>query len=291
MADIYSELWLSYSSIRDYLECPRSYFFKNVYRDSATGHKIRIVSPRLSLGYIIHSVFEELSYLKKEERFSRPILERLDALWPTIHGKKGGFTSQIQEEEYKKKAQSMLKNVIKNPGPLASFALKLKMDLPHFFLSEELGIVLCGKIDWIEYLPDTDTIHIIDFKTGKHEEDPKSLQISIYTLLATKCQKRPVSKTSYWFLERENGLVSIKLPDLKQTERELLKISKQILLSTKLGRFKCTKGDMGCKYCKPYEAIISGNAEYIGVDSSMRDLYLLFDNGFTTDDNRDSVIL
>jgi RecB family exonuclease len=39
----------------------------------------------------------------------------------------------------------------------------------NFYLSEEDNIILNGLVDWIEYLDD-DTLHLIDFKTGKHEE-------------------------------------------------------------------------------------------------------------------------
>ena len=70
----------------------------------------------------------------------------------------------------------MLQRVIKHPGPVAKLAVKIKQDLPYYWLSEEDNIILCGKIDWLEYLPDQDGVHIIDFKTSKYDEAPQSLQ-------------------------------------------------------------------------------------------------------------------
>ena len=59
-----------------------------------------------------------------------------------------------------------------NPGPLRNLAVKIKSDLPSYWLSEEDNIMLCGKIDWLEYLKEEDAIHIIDFKTGKKGKAP-----------------------------------------------------------------------------------------------------------------------
>ncbi|QQS44706.1 PD-(D/E)XK nuclease family protein [Candidatus Roizmanbacteria bacterium] len=98
---------------------------------------------------------------------------------------------------------------------MARKAVKIKEDLPHYWLSEEDNIILCGKIDWLEYLPETDSVHIIDFKTSKYDEDGDSLQLPIYYLLVTNTQKREVSKASYWYLERNDDLTEKELPDEK----------------------------------------------------------------------------
>jgi ATP-dependent helicase/DNAse subunit B len=65
----------------------------------------------------------------------------------------------------------------------------MKEDLPHYWLSEDDGIILCGKIDWLQYLPDTDSVHIVDFKTSKNKEKANSLQLPIYLLLVSNTQK------------------------------------------------------------------------------------------------------
>ena len=39
-----------------------------------------------------------------------------------------------------------------------------------FFISGEENIILCGKIDWLEYVPSDGSLRVIDFKTGRSDE-------------------------------------------------------------------------------------------------------------------------
>jgi hypothetical protein len=162
---------------------------------------------------------------------------------------------------------------MQHPGPIANQAVKIKMDLPHYWLSEEEGIILCGKIDWLEWLPDIRSVSIIDFKTGKGEEDPNSLQLPIYHLLVANCQKWPVIKACYWYIEREDELRENDLPPLDEAYDKVLAIAKQIKLARKLEVYKCPTS--GCPACKPFEAILRGEGEHVGVDEINRDIYTL----------------
>ena len=201
MPDKFTATWVSHTSISDFLRCPRAYFLKNVYRDPKTRHKIKLMSPALALGSAVHEVLESLSVLPKQTRFSESLISKFENVWQKVSGRNGGFTNSESEYKYKTRGQDMLRRVMNNPGHLVNPAVKIQMDLPQFWLSEEDNIMLCGKVDWLEYLPETDSVHIIDFKTGKSEEDPASLQLSIYHLLVHHCQKYKVSMASYWYLD------------------------------------------------------------------------------------------
>ena len=48
----------------------------------------------------------------------------------------------------------------------------------------------------------------------------------------------------------------------------------EIQLATKLQRFKCKEPDGGYS-CKPYEALIKGEGELIGVGTYKEDIYIL----------------
>jgi len=152
--DKYTATWVSHSSISDFLKCPRVYYLKNVYKDPRTGHKIQLMSPPLALGQAVHEVLESLSLLPKDTRFDKPLPERFEKAWQKISGERGGFSDKEEEERYKKRGQAMLERVVKDPGPLKNLAVKIKMDLPYFWLSKEDNIILCGKVDWLEYLPE-----------------------------------------------------------------------------------------------------------------------------------------
>lgn len=131
-------------------------------------------------------------------------------------------------------------------------------------------------------------MHIIDFKTGKKEEDEHSLQLPIYHLLVHYCQKRAVTGMSYWYLEFSDELKGKELPDLVSSQEEILLQAKKIKLAKQLDRFLCPHGD-GCFMCRPYEAILRGEAEHIGVDQNGREVYIPSES--SPQDEEDSVIL
>lgn len=274
MPDKFAATWISHSSLTDFLTCPRAYYLKNVYKDPKTGHKIQLTCPPMTLGLVVHAVLESRSKLAVADRFKQPLLEQFEELWKPFTGKQGGFVSASEEERYKARGEQMLKNVMDNPGPLAKLAVKVKEDLPFYWLSETEEIILCGKIDWLEYLPEQDGVRIVDFKTGKHQEKDGSLQLPIYHLLVHNIQHRTVVDACYWYLENSDGMVHKVLPSLEEAHEQVYTLAKQVRLARKLGLFKCPQGEAGCQACKPYEAILRGEGEYLGV-RDRRDVYAL----------------
>ncbi|KKS80623.1 MAG: hypothetical protein UV54_C0002G0035 [Candidatus Beckwithbacteria bacterium GW2011_GWA2_43_10] len=271
--DKYSAVWVSHSSISDWLSCPRAYFLKNVYKNPLTRKKLAIVSPPLSLGQTVHGVIEGLSVLAVDRRFEEPLLSKFNEAWRRISGKRGGFLNQEEEAKYKERGKEMLERVERNPGPLKNLAVKIRMELPYYWLSEKDNIILCGKIDWLEYLKEEEAVHIIDFKTGKNEEREDSLQLPIYYLLVSHTQQRPVKKLSYWYLDRESKPVEQKLKDLEKAEEKILKIAKEMKLARQLNRFKCPQD--GCRACRPMERVLQGEGELVGTDELGREVYIL----------------
>ena len=274
--DKYKALWLSHSKIADFLRCPRLFYLRHIYKNPKTGHKFTLMTPSLALGQAVHEVVESLSALPVEERLKAPLLKKFDVAWLEVAGKKGGFKSKTEEEEYKERGKSMLSKILKNPGPINNKALKIKPadgDLAYYWFSEEEGIILSGKIDWIEYLEDSDSVHIIDFKTGKNEEDEDSLQLPIYYLLAKNLQKRNVSKLSYWYLDKGDSPVEMKLPNEDEAIEKVAKIAQRINLARKIERFKCETG--GCYACRDMEKVFEGNGEKVGETRYHQDIYVL----------------
>lgn len=271
--DKYSAVWVSHSSISDFLKCPRLYYLRNVYKDPKTGNKITVVTPPLSLGGAVHEVVESLSVLPSSERLKKPLSKSFDAAWKKVTGKVGGFISSSEEENYKHRGLAMLKRIEDNPGLILNKAIKLKQELPYYWLSDEDNIILCGKIDWLEYIPDSDSIHIVDFKTGKNEEPSDSLQLPIYYLLATHVQNRPVSKISYWYLDSDDVPVSQPLTSEKDAYDKVIEVARRIKLGRQIEHFKCPKG--GCFACKPLEAVLEGKGELVGRSQYNQDIYIL----------------
>ncbi len=233
-----------------------------------------LMQPPLALGQAVHEVIEGLSVLPVEERFTSSLLPKYEEAWKKVSGKKGGFADRATEEKFKARGKTMIERVMAHPGPLASRAVKIRQDLPYFWLSEEDNIILCGKIDWLEYVEDGDRVRILDFKTGKYDEDPDSLQLPIYYLLAKNCQPRGIAGARYWYLDRDAEPVDVTLPEMEESKRRLGDIAKKIQLARKLEHLVCTKKD-GCSVCRPYESIIWGSTEFVGVGGYNQNIYIL----------------
>lgn len=276
MPDKFKATWVSHSSSSDFLNCPKLYYYRAVYKDPVNNHKITLMQPPLALGQVVHDVIESLSVLPVEERFAVSPLKKFDVAWESVTGKLGGFRNKEQEDEYKERGRQMIKRVEDNPGPLANKAVKIsKDDLPNYWLSEEDEIILSGKIDWLEWIEETNSVHIIDFKSSKQEEDPESLQLPIYYLLAVNTQKRNVSKASYWYLNMDSEPKEVKLPSLEDSEKRVVEVAKRMKLARQLGHFKCPQGEGGCRYCVPMEMIAKGKGEKVGQSKYGQDIYIL----------------
>lgn len=278
MPDKYTAVWVSHSSIGDFIKCPRAYYLKNVYKDPKTKRKMNIVNPALSLGVSVHEVLEGLADFPSEERMNRDLLQWFDEVWKKVTGIKGGFTDEDQEKEYKERGIAMLKNVIKDPRFLTHKRIKLpKGEMnPNFYLSEEDNIILNGLVDWIEYFPETDSLHIIDFKTGKKEEGESSLQLPIYLLLCNALQKRKVTKASYWYLETDS-VVEKELPNLDDAHRSVLEMALKVKDAREKQQFDCPRGLQGCFHCQPFEKILKKDPSviYVGIGGFNQDIYVV----------------
>ncbi|MDP2638850.1 MAG: PD-(D/E)XK nuclease family protein [Candidatus Azambacteria bacterium] len=277
--DKYTAIWVSHSSMGDFLKCPRAYYLRNVYKDPKTRRKINIVNPALSLGQAVHTTLESLKNISYSERTKRDLLADFEQVWTKVSGKMGGFKNDAEESEIKARGKAMIERVIKNPGPIAQKIICLKESNngmpPNFFLSDEENIILCGLIDWLEYIEQDDSIRILDFKTGKHDEGGDSLQLPIYLLLLDALQNRKVSGASYWYLDKDDEPVDMILPDIDEARKKVLAVAMQVKVAREKKTFDCPRGDGGCFACKPFEAILKGEAEYLGISDRGQDMYFL----------------
>jgi ATP-dependent helicase/DNAse subunit B len=279
MPDKYSAVWVSHSSINDFIKCPRAYFLHNMYRNER-GKKINIVNPHLSLGIAVHETLEGLLKYKTEDRFVKPLLATFEENWKAVSGKIGGFKTPQEEAESKARAKSMIERVDRNRGPLAMLAVRLKDHAnnmpPNFYLSESDNIILSGKIDWLQYVPEGDSVKVIDFKTGKNDEDKDSLQLPIYALLLNALQNRKVSGAAYWYIDRNDAPTDVVLPDLIQAKDRVLSAALKVKQAREAAVFMCPRGERGCFACAPFEKIIRGEAELVKVDDTRNtELYMV----------------
>ncbi len=272
--DFRKTLWISHSAITDFNSCSRLYYFKSVYRNPQTGNRVQIVNPYLSLGSAVHETIDELLDLSPSKRINASLSRRLERIWKKYEGKKGGFISGKQENEFKQRGTKMLKRV-EGSDMLSEKSLEREKSLPKMSLSE--GVELVGSFDWIEVLKDG-SLHIIDFKTGKKEENEKSLQLPIYHILAQNNYGKKVKKLSYWYLEKNSKPTSKKVGDMNESMAEIKFKSEEMKRAVDNSNFSCSSPYHKCFWCRKYESVLSGKAEFIGTDEKMKkDLYYLAD--------------
>lgn len=272
--DKFSAVWLSHSSISDFIKCPRSYYLKNVYKDPNTKHKVMIANPNLSLGSAVHNVLETVANTSLANRPRLNLHFLLDAEWRKFSGQKGGFSDNVQEETFKQRGHKMIDTVMTHWDPLLFETVSMGNDLPFYWISEADNIILCGKVDWLAKHPDGG-FQIIDFKTGKNEESEDSLQLPIYALLVKKILKEEKLKVAYWYLDSANAPVDMALSDLNEAEKFIHETGLKIKTARQTNSFSCPRGEGGCFSCRDFEKILSGEAKYIGLGEFNKDLFVI----------------
>lgn len=256
-------LFISYTGLKDYSKCPRSFYLKNIYRDPKTGYKLQVASPYMTLGATIHDVIKW--FLQMQGQVSKEqLIQKYRNLWLKYRGKRGGFATREDEASFGKRGLKMLDNFFANtkvlePNLKTDDFLKFKIDETTF---------LNGRVDFLGQLPDG-SIHVLDFKTGsKDEEDP--LQLYIYAILAESNLQRKVSKISYWYLDRDASPKEAVLDSLEEKLEWLKKKAKEIKAVIEQASWVCIQDPKLCKDCQAYQDIIDGKGEFQFSDDAFK---------------------
>jgi len=266
---IKNALYISYTSLNDFLKCPRAYYLKNIYRNPKNGFKLQIASPYLTLGSTVHDAIKW--FLELEEKVGKDeLIKTYKNFWQKYRGKRGGFVSLEEEGNFGKRGLMMLENFLNNvhvlekPLPPVVF--------PKYNLVED--VILIGNFDFVGEREDG-TLHIVDFKTGAKDEE-ETLQLYIYAILAESNLQRPVSAASFWYLDREDTPREIVLdplePKLEWLKQKALEIKQAITNNS----WVCIRGDQTCRDCSNYQAIIDGKGAFQFSDYRYKkDIYFL----------------
>ncbi len=262
-------IFLSHTSLGDFLKCPRSYYLRNIYRNPQTNYRIQVASPYISLGAVVHDVIEW--FLENQDKPSLLQLnEQFRNFWWKYHGKRGGFTSKEEEKIFGQRGLKMLENFSKNWKKLEKIVEPAKF--PKYHLTE--NVILTGNLDFVGKLPDG-SLHVIDFKTGtKDEESP--LQLYIYAILAENYYGRKVAKLSFWYLDRDVEPKEVVLDPLDKTLDWLVEKAREVKSAWEVNNWVCKNGDELCRDCRDYQAILDGEGEFMFSDHAYKkDVYYL----------------
>ncbi len=257
-------IWISHTSLNDFDKCRQLYYLRNLYRDKKYGNnfRIQVASPYLSLGEAVHDAINHfVTRYPSSDRDKDKLIYEYNRGWGLKPGKIGGYKDSVQEQEFKERGEAMLERFYKNN--YFSKRTPIHIDFPKLPLLGEDDAILVGNFDWLEETPEG--LHILDFKTGK-EEDENSQQLPIYSLLAEYNLKKPVTKVSYWYLDRDSEPIEKKVTDLKQTLERVKQKSLEMQKTIQNKDFSCN-ADIGyCKHCHEYYSAINDQAEHVQTD-------------------------
>ncbi|MCL5018903.1 MAG: PD-(D/E)XK nuclease family protein [Patescibacteria group bacterium] len=262
-------LFISHTGLKDFLNCPRAYFLKNRFKNPKTGYRMQIVSAPMTLGSLVHDAIKW--YLQTGRTASKDdVIKKYRNHWLKYRGKKGGFKDIEEEAVFGKKGLQMIDNFFENLSGLEPNLAEY--DFLKYLIDE--GIILNGKLDFIGILPDG-SLHVLDFKTGtKDEDDP--LQLHLYAILAESNFQKPVSKVSYWYLEREDAPREAVLDGLEEKIEWVKAKALEVKKAISENNWVCIKKEGLCRECKNYQAIIEGKGEFLFSDVNYKkDMYFL----------------
>ncbi|MBI2020419.1 PD-(D/E)XK nuclease family protein [Candidatus Daviesbacteria bacterium] len=248
-------IFISYTSLSDFLKCPRSYYLKNIYKRKETGFRIQIASPHLSLGSTVHDSVKW--YLEMGGQVSQDqLIKKFRNFWLKYSGKRGGFSSREEEATFGKRGLKMIDNFFQNAKILEKGAPAISF--PKYPLFED--VILMGNFDFVGEREDQ-TLHVLDFKTGvTDEKDP--IQLYIYAILAEANLGKVVSVASFWYLDRDDSPRAIVLDPLEPKLEWLKEKAKQLKQALEEGIWVCIKGEDLCQDCQLHQAIIDGKGEF-----------------------------
>lgn len=267
---IKNPIYLSYTSLKDFLKCPNSYYLKNIYRDPKTAFRIQIASPYLTLGSTVHDSVKW--YLDNKGQAAKDqLMQKFRNFWLKYRGKKGGFATLEEEGNFGNRGLKMLDNFLNNAQRLEKSAPAVTF--PKYNLVED--IVLIGNFDFVGEKVDG-SLHVVDFKTGANDEKD-SLQLYIYAILAEVNLEKEVSAASFWYLDRDDSPRQIVLDPLEGKLKWICEKAKELKAALQKNEWVCIKKDRGfCRDCRDHQAILDGKGEFQFSDYRYKkDIYYL----------------
>lgn len=179
------------SKLNMFQSCPRQYKFSYI---DHLDKEYRKPKPYFTMGAHVHNALKDFyEQLDVENRTYEELEKILRRRWTE---NREGFKDRDDEAQWGVKALNMLR----------LFAHRMDLSVTPAMLEDYYDVEvdpelkILGRIDRADELEDG-SLHVIDYKTGKYDENEVSdLQLILYALIVSANQKKPVTKASYLFL-------------------------------------------------------------------------------------------
>jgi len=231
-----------------YVKCPKQFYFE--YLDNYTSvypHKQEIKNiqieagkrKELTLGSLLHIILNDFFRLPKDERHEEKIVTLLKETWTGenggARGKSGGFPNIEEERQWYREALDILTRFCHSQDLAPDIAYLPEKEKENEFIKANFlkvnvrsDVTLAGKIDRIDKSETGEVYHLIDYKTGKSEQND-DFQLMAYSILATEALGMPPTKASYLYL-RSGNLKSFdpNKEAIECTKARIIEIAEQI---------------------------------------------------------------
>jgi len=188
---------LSPRAIADYRICPRRVWFRYIAKVPERERP----NPSLMLGSAVHAALDKFFGLRREDR--PPVEQRLHqclrAVWPQQR-RPGTFATREEERDYGLQGLRLLSEFATHfdtsVAPLAR----------ERWVSTRLdnGVEVFGKVDRVDPGPDTSSLEVVDYKTGRYTLDdddlPDEPAAQVYVLATEDQYGRQVSRVRFVYL-------------------------------------------------------------------------------------------
>lgn len=259
----YSKIY-SPSKLDMFSKCPKSYHFyylDPVYKQIKNELKKlpKNIWSFQTLGKAVHNAITLFYHSPPKERTQDLLVKHLKKTWrseiiwnqdPPL-GNWGGFGTIEEERNSYRQATLMLKNFLKMAEiepeieylPTEDFNRSID-DYKNLITPLSADFDISGKFDLI-IKDENENLSIVDFKTGKNDDDD-AFQLRFYKILAETNLNKPVQKASFYFLKSaEKKEFDLGNWSSKEIKGEILeKIN--VIKNTK--NFE-TKPSKLCKFC------------------------------------------
>jgi DNA helicase-2/ATP-dependent DNA helicase PcrA len=210
IVDAFLEQGISATALNNFLDCPWKYFYRNLVRVPEKP------TPSSLYGNALHNalrLFREVSYSTREVQ---PLSLLLEYLETSINQQ--GFTPTSYKDAQVKGVKALTQWYAENPDvhtypAVCEKKYEVYMSLP----TAPERVLLRGMIDVIEYKGDG-SIHVVDYKTGKHRSRDEiegktkngtgdyKRQLDFYSILLELSESDKPTESRLEFIEpNENG--------------------------------------------------------------------------------------
>ncbi|MFA6027455.1 MAG: PD-(D/E)XK nuclease family protein [Patescibacteria group bacterium] len=171
--------------------CPQQYKF---YYIDDLAKEFKKPKPYLTMGAHVHNALHDFYEKFPPKQRTWENLEKL--LRKRWLENRDGFAGKEEEKKFGMKALQMLKFYFHKND-----VLKTPVMLEDYYDTEvDENLKVLGRIDRVD--EEETGLHVIDYKTGKvDEEDISDLQLILYSLIMARNTKKPVVKASYLYLQ------------------------------------------------------------------------------------------